>query len=205
MDRTEQSRSHGAEVTDPDVQAADQILRRQGIQYIIIGGQAIAQRAATATHDIDIMVATSDFRRTVERLRGEKELAFDWEDHQLARFRIRPVGGVPLDVINAAAFAGSKSGEEFFRFLAEEGSATTEGIRYATPEVVWYTRLMTKRWRSYAEKIVTNVIDGVSSGRLKKVEEIARRFGTETAIQERLSYVRTELARPDIESLVRRP
>ena len=64
---------------------------------------------------------------------------------------------------------------------------------------------MTKRWRSYAEKIVTNVIDGVPRSRLGQVEEIARRFGTEAAILERLSYVRTELARPDIESLIRRP
>ena len=127
-------------MTEPDVQAADQLLRRQGIEYVVIGGQAIAQRAATATQDIDVMVATSEFRRTVDRLRAEKVLAFDWEDHQLARFRILPSGGVPLDVINASAFAGSKSGEEFYRFLAQEGSTETDGIRYATPEVVWYTR-----------------------------------------------------------------
>ncbi|MGA8303807.1 MAG: hypothetical protein WA691_09935 [Thermoplasmata archaeon] len=192
-------------MTEPEVGAADAILRRQGIRYVVVGGQAIAQTAATTTRDVDVMVATSDFRTTVERFRGEKELTFDWGDEQIARFRIRSVGGVPLDVINAAAFSGNRPGEEFFRFLIEDGSKEADGIAYAVPEVVWYTRLLTKRWRAYAEKIITNVIDGVAAGRLKKVEEIARRFGTEATIQERLAYVRAELARPDIESFIKRP
>jgi hypothetical protein len=192
-------------VTEPEVQAADTILRRQGIRFVVVGGQAIAQKAATTTHDVDVMVATDDYGRTLTRLRGEKDLTFDWDDHQIARFRIRPVGGVPLDVINAATFSGTQSGEEFFHYLTQDGSTEIDGVAYATPEVVWYTRLLTKRWKAYAEKIVTNVIDGVAPGRLGKVVEIARRFGTEVTIRTRIAYVRAELARPDIESLVRRP
>jgi hypothetical protein len=192
-------------VTEPEVEAADTILRGQGIHYVVVGGQAIAQKAATSTHDVDVMVATDDYGKTLARLRGEKDLTFDWADDQLARFRIRSVGGVPLDVINAATFSGDKSGEEFFRYLIQEGSTESDGVAYATPEVVWYTRLLTKRWKAYAEKIITNVIDGVASGRLRKVEEIARRFGTEATIQGRIAYVREELARPDIESLIKRP
>jgi hypothetical protein len=192
-------------VTEPGVAAADSILRRLGIRFVVIGGQAVAQAAATATHDVDVMVATDDFGKTVKLLRSEKDLAFDWESDQLARFRILSLGGVPLDVINSATFSGGKPGEDFFRYLAQEGSSGTDGVAYASPEAVWYTRLMTKRWKSYAEKIVTNVIDGVASGRLGKVEEIARRFGTDATIQTRLAYVRAELARPDIVSLIRRP
>jgi hypothetical protein len=192
-------------VTEPEVAASVAILKRHGIPFVVIGGQAIAQTAATTTHDVDVMVATEDFAKTNSYLREEKDLAFDWEDKQLSRFRILSLGGVPLDVINAATFSGVKSGQEFFRFLTDEGSTETEGVAYATPEVVWYTRLLTKRWKAYAEKIVTNVIDGVAVGRLKKVDEIAQRFGTETTIQVRLAYVREELARPDIESLIRRP
>lgn len=192
-------------MTEPEVEAADAILRRRGIHFVVVGGQAIAQRAATTTHDVDVMVATNDYGRTIARLRNEKDLAFDWEDDQIARFRIRSVGGVPLDVINASTFSGKKSGEEFFQYLVQDGSSVTDGVAYASPEVVWYTRLLTKRWKAYAEKIITNVIDGVSSGRLGKVEEIARRFGKEATIEERIAYVREELARPDIESLIRRP
>jgi hypothetical protein len=192
-------------VTEPEVEAADAILRRQGIRYVVVGGQAIAQKAATTTHDVDVMVATDDYGKTLLRLRGEKDLTFDWEDNQIARFRIRSIGGVPLDVINAATFSGNKPGEEFFRYLTHDGSTETDGVAYAIPEVVWYTRLLTKRWKAYAEKIVTNVIDGVAAGRLGKVEEVARRFGTEVMIRTRIAYVREELARPDIESLIRRP
>jgi len=192
-------------VTEPGVAAADLILKRRGIRYVVIGGQAVAREAATSTRDVDVMVATDDFGKTVDQLRQEKDLAFDWESDQLARFRILPLGGVPLDVINAATFSGEKSGDEFFRFLAREGSTGEDGVAYAAPEAVWYTRLMTKRWKAYAEKIVTNVIDGVAPQRLAKVDEIARLFGTEATIQLRLAYVREELARPDIESLIRRP
>lgn len=189
---------------EPEVAAADAILRRHEIRYVVIGGQAIARTAATATHDVDVMVATADYSETLSRLRRDAELTFDWDENPLARFRIRSEGGVPLDIINASAFAGGETGEAFFRFLLEEGSAPSDGVAYASPEVVWYTRLLTKRWKSYAEKIVTNVIDGVDVGRLRKVEEIARRFGTEAMLRERLSYVREELARPDVASLLRR-
>jgi len=192
-------------VTEPEVRAADAILRRHGIRYVVIGGQAIAQKAATTTHDVDVMVATDDFGMTIGRFRDEKELTLDWEEKQLARFRIRSIGGVPLDVINASTFSGVESGEEFFRYLRSEGSTEIDGIAYATPEMVWYTRLLTKRWKAYAEKIVTNVIDGVAAGRLNGVVEIALRFGTEVTIRERIAYVRAELARPDIESLIRGP
>lgn len=205
MDRAEQSAAFGSAVIEPGVAAADALLKRLGIRFVVIGGQAVAQAAATATHDVDVMVATDDFGKTIPLLRAEKDLAFDWESEQLARFRILPLGGVPLDVINASAFSGSRSGEEFYRYLVEEGSTGVDGVAYATPEVVWYTRLLTKRWKAYAEKIVTNVIDGVDAGRLGRVEEIARRFGTEETIRLRLEYVRTELSRPDIASLVRRP
>ena len=189
-------------MTEPEVRAADAILRRHSIRYVVVGGQAIARSAATTTHDVDVMVATADYGATVARLREDDELVFDWEDKQLARFRIRPQGGVPLDIINAAAFSGRESGQEFFRYLTEEGSFETEGIPYAAPEAVWYTRLMTKRWRAYAEKIVTNIIDGVAKDRLEQVEALARRFGTVEAMRERMAYVREELARPDVGSLV---
>ena len=191
-------------MTDQDVQAADVILRRLEIPYVVVGGQAIAQTAATTTRDIDVLVATEDYGRTVELLRQEKGLAFDWDDGKLCRFRILANGGVPLDIINGSVFSGKRAGADFYRYLAEEASSQSDGIAYATPEAVWYTRLLTKRWRAYAEKIVTNMIDGVSPERLQGVEAIGLRFGTEATLAERLSYVREELQRPDIAELLRR-
>jgi len=188
-------------VIEPEVAAAHAIFQRRGIGYVVIGGQAIARSAATATRDVDVMVATADFRRTVDALRAETGLAFDWEDGPLARFRLLALGGVPLDVLDAATFAGRRTGAEFYRYLLDDASTESEGVRFAAPELVWYTRLMTKRWRAYAEKIVTNVIDGVPASRLDLVEAIGRRFGTERELADRLAYVREELARPEVRSL----
>lgn len=191
-------------MTDDEVRAADEILRRLAIGYVIVGGQAVARSAATATRDIDVMVATEDYARTVSLLRKENGLAFDWDDGKLCRFRILARGGLPLDIINGAAFAGRRPGADFYRFLREEASSTDEGIAYASPEAVWYTRLLTKRWQAYAEKIVTNMIDGVAPDRLTEVEAIGRRFGTEVTLAERLAYVRAEMQRPDVAELLRR-
>lgn len=204
MAREEQPAPRSDELTDDEVRFADEILRRLGIRYVIVGGQAVARTSATTTRDIDVMVATEDYARTVDLLRTATGLAFDWDDGKLCRFRILARGGVPLDVINGAAFAGKRVGTDFYRFLTEEASSTAEGITYATPEAVWYTRLLTKRWQAYAEKIVTNMIDGISPDRLAAVEAIGRRFGTEGTLAERVAYVREGMQRPDVAELLRR-
>ncbi len=184
---------------DPAVEAADEILRRHGIGYVIVGGKAVALEAATATRDVDVMVTTTDYRDAVRRLSGDAGLTLAWEADQVTRFGIVSHQGIPLDVVDSGAFSGKKTGQEFFDYLVEEASSETEGVRYASPEAVWYTRLLTKRWRAYAEKILTNVIDGLSADRLEGVEAIARRFGTEATIRGRMDYVREELQRSALE------
>jgi hypothetical protein len=190
-------------VTEPSVQAAAAVLRKHAVRYAIVGGQAIAQNAATTTVDVDIMVTTSDYRDTVARLSQDPTLTLAWEGGPVTRFGLQSFRGVPLDVVDAGVFAGNKSGEEFFEFLIQKESFVKDGIRYVSPEAVWYTRLLTKRWRAYAEKIVTNVIDGLEARRLERVREIARYFGTEATIDERIAYVRDELKRSELNPVVR--
>jgi hypothetical protein len=204
VDRAQQPRDRGPAVTEAAVLAADKILRRHGIRYTIVGGQAIARNAATSTQDVDVMVTTDDFRTAIQKLGADPELTLAWEAKAVARFGIVALHGIPLDVVDAGAFSGTKTGTEFFEFLLTEHSTEADGIFYATPEAVWYTRLLTKRWRAYAEKIVTNVLDGLEAERLSKVEEIARRFGIEPTMEERIAYVREELKRPEIDSLLKR-
>lgn len=193
MDRAEQPPDRDGGVGNPAISAADAILKRHGIPYVVVGGQAIARTAATATRDVDVMVTTPDFRRAVIELGRDDAVTLGIEGAAVTRFGIVALHGAPLDVIDAGFFAGDRTGEEFFAFLVGEQSAVADGVRYVSPEVVWYTRLMTKRWRAYAEKIVTNVIDGVGADRLEAVWQIARRFGTEATILGRLDYVREEL------------
>lgn len=189
-------------MTEPEIRVADQILRRHAIRYVVVGGQAIG-KDVTTTSDVDVMVTTSDYPRAVERLRADPELEYRDEDGGVAYFSIRPLGGIHLDVLDAKEFAGSKTGEEFFDFVVKDGSRDRGGIRFAKPEVVWYTRLMVRRWKTYSEKIMTNVLDGMAPGHLREVEAIARRFGTEDLLRERIAYVRSELQRPDIEHVNR--
>jgi hypothetical protein len=191
-------------VTDPAVEAASSILRRHGIRFAVIGGQAVALTAATTTRDVDVMVTTDDYREAVARLGRDDALTLAIEGGPVTRFGIQALRGVPLDVVDAGFFAGTKTGAEFFEFLLREGATDSDGLVYASPELVWYTRLMTTRWRSYAEKIVTNVIDGLPAALLDRVEEIARRFGTESTIRERIAYVREELKRSDLAGLIRK-
>ncbi|MGI0133072.1 MAG: hypothetical protein ACREDK_08325 [Thermoplasmata archaeon] len=188
---------------DPSVVAADALLRKHGIRFAVVGGQAIARDAATATRDVDVMVTTDDYAAAVDRLRQDPDLTLAWEGGAVTRFGIQTHQGVPLDVVDAGVFSGTKTSAEFFEYLTHEQATESGGILYASAEMVWYTRLLTKRWRAYAEKIVTNVIDGISVDRLVRVEEIARRFGTDTTLKERIEYVREELKRPDLGSLVR--
>lgn len=180
---------------DPAVDAADAILRRHGIGYVIIGGKAVAQEAATATRDVDVMVTTTDYRDAVRRLGADEALTLAWESGRVTRFGIVAHAGIPLDVVDSGAFSGDRTGEEFFDFLTHEASVESDGVRYASPEAVWYTRLLTKRWRAYAEKILTNVIDGLPAERLTGVEEIGRKFGTSATLRLRVGYVREELKR----------
>ena len=190
-------------MTDPTVHAANALLRKHGIRFVVIGGQAVAREAATATRDVDVMVTTADYRQAIARLGKDDDLTLAIEGSAVTRFGIVALNGAPLDLIDAGFFAGKKTGEEFFEFLLREASTEADGILYVSPEVVWYTRLMTKRWRAYAEKIVTNVVDGLSQDLLAQVDAIARRFGTEETISERIAYVREELKRPDLDGLVR--
>lgn len=189
---------------DPAVEAASAILRTHGIRFAVVGGQAVALNAATATRDVDVMVTTDDYPTAVQRLGTDPAVTLGMEGGAVTRFGIQALHGSPMDLIDAGFFAGNKTGAEFFDFLVREQSTEVDGVLFASPEVVWYTRLMTKRWRAYAEKIVTNVIDGLSIGLLERVEAIARRFGTEGTMRERIDYVREELRRPDIAGLIRR-
>ncbi|MGA7476505.1 MAG: hypothetical protein WBW47_04720 [Thermoplasmata archaeon] len=188
-------------MTEPEVKAADAILRRNEVQYVVVGGQAIG-KAIRATGDVDVMVTATDYAAAVAALQSDEDTEFQWEDQGVARFAMRPMGGEFLDVLDASEFAGSRGSEEFFVFLVEEESTERDGIRYATPAAVWYTRLMVPRWRHYSDKILQDLLGGVAAGRMRRVVEIARRFGTEEKIRERVEYVRAEMKRHDLEYIL---
>ncbi|HEY1198814.1 MAG TPA: hypothetical protein VGG32_08850 [Thermoplasmata archaeon] len=189
-------------MTEPEVEAADIILRRHEVQYVVVGGQAIG-KTIRATGDVDVMVTAADYADTIAALQSDEDLEFQWEDQGVARFAMRLVGGEFLDVIDTAKFTLPRGGGKFFIFLVEEESTERDGIRYATPAAVWYTRLMIPRWRHYSDKILQDLLGGVGAGRMRRVVEIAHRFGTEEILRERVAYVRSEMRRPDLEYVLK--
>ncbi|MCI4346671.1 MAG: hypothetical protein L3K07_07990 [Thermoplasmata archaeon] len=176
------------------VDLADVILRGHGIQYVVVGGQAVARTVRTGTVDVDVMVTTSDFQGTVERLLKDPRIRLRGLREGLALLSIESARGAGLDVLDSAPFSGDHPGGEFYRFLVEEESTEAAGVRYASTGIVWYTRLLTSRWKLYAEKILVNIADGADPDLLVQAERIAKRFGTLELVRSRLEYVRRELA-----------
>lgn len=176
------------------VELVDLILRGHNIRYVVVGGQAVARTVRTGTVDVDVMVTTSDFQGTVARLLQDPRIRLRGQREGVALLSIESARGAGLDVLDAAPFAGERSGEEFYRFLVDEQSTESAGIRYASTAIVWYTRLLTTRWQVYAEKILVNITDGADPELLVDAERIAGRFGTLEAVRPRLEYVRRELA-----------
>jgi hypothetical protein len=199
MGRAQQSPACDDALIDPAVAAADRILRRHGIRYVVVGGQAVARRVDTGTLDVDVMVTTADYASAVRTLRKDTELAFRDEQDGVAFFSLRNLEGTGFDLLDARPFAGARPGDTFFDFLVTEGSTEEGGVRFATTPVVWYTRLLATHWKVYAEKIVTNIGHGAPpAAHLRKVRQIAQRFGTEKIVQPRIEYVREEMLRSTI-------
>lgn len=138
------------------------------------------------------MVTTSRYVETVERLRGDPRLEFRTDSDGVAQFYVRPLGGMGLDVLDAASFSGTSPGAAFYDFLVDEASSETQGVRFASLEAVWYTRLMVRRWQVYADKILADVVANANLGRVNEVRKIARRFGTEEKLAPRIEYLREE-------------
>ncbi|MCI4341057.1 MAG: hypothetical protein L3K11_01565 [Thermoplasmata archaeon] len=176
----------------PEVLTAVDILRSHEVEFVVVGGQAVLRRVPRATGDVDAMVTTSDYVETVLRLRGDPRLVFRSESDGVAQFYVRPLGDMGLDVLDAGSFSGDSPGAAFYDFVVGESSSTAEGVRFASLEAVWYTRLMVPRWQVYADKILSDVIANASLGRVDEVRKIARRFGTERIIAPRIEYLREE-------------
>ncbi len=176
------------------VEAACAILKEHDSAFVVVGGQAVARTVPTGTMDVDVMVTTADFGATLALLLKDPRLRLRGVREGVAMFAMEEAGGIGFDLLDAAPFAGRRSGKAFFRFLVDTESTESGGVRYASTAIVWYTRLLTSRWKVYAEKILVNISDGADAGLLRRVEDIARLFGSWAEVEPRLRYVRNELA-----------
>ncbi len=182
------------------VSAARKVLDRNSVRFVVVGGQAIYLRVHTSTSDVDVIVATPEYEAAVTRLSSDTDVAGSDRQGGTSFIHLKTAGGARLDILDAANYSGDRPGAEFFRYVVEEGSIVKDGVRYATVPVVWYMRLVIDPWETYAEKLLTNVVDGIGPvAPLREVGAIGRRFGTAEKLANRLAFVRNELKRPNLE------
>jgi hypothetical protein len=176
----------------PELVAA---LGRCNIDYIVVGGQAVAEEVPVTTQDLDVMVALRDFDSAISRLR--KEPMFGRADRLawIARYEARspddPARIADVDLLNGRPYCGDLTPDVFFDYLRDRW--TTDGAlgRTARPQVVWYTRLLAVGfWGGYALKVIRDLRAGAPAEWFDGVREIARRTGKSKIIEERIAYVK---------------
>jgi hypothetical protein len=176
-------------------------LRRNGIEYIVVGGQAIAEEFPVTTQDLDVMVALRNFDRAVAQLGREPSFGTEERKSWIARWEVVGGGATPIktdvDLLNGQPYCGTMSPDDFFDYLREEWTVQGKLGLTARPPVVWYTRLLAVGfWGGYALKVIRDIRAGAPRTWFDGVREIARRTGTSSTIADRIAYVEDAL-RPD--------
>jgi hypothetical protein len=176
-------------------------LRRNDIEYIVVGGQAVAEEVPVMTQDLDVLVALRDFDSAITRLRKEPLFGrvdrLSWIARWEARSPQRPGEVADVDLLNGRPYCGDLTPDAFFDYLRDHW--TTDGVlgRTARPQVVWYTRLLAVGfWGGYALKVIRDLRAGAPIAWFDGVREISQRTGTSKVINERIAYV-MDAMRPD--------
>jgi hypothetical protein len=175
-------------------------LRRNGIEYIVVGGQAIAEEVPVMTQDLDVMVALRNFDRAVAQLGREPAFGTEERKSWIARWEVQG-SATPLktdvDLLNGQPYCGSMSPDDFFDYIRERWTVTGRLGLTARPPVVWYTRFLAVGfWGAYAVKVMRDIRAGAPRTWFDGVREIANRTGTSRTIAERIAWVEDAL-RPD--------
>jgi hypothetical protein len=181
-------------VIEAEAREFARILRRNGVEFVFVGGVAIEQRFPSATRDFDVMVVPKGYARAVELIdrdpavvsmsRGPAEMP---GGHVLVRGTL-----VRFDLLDPAAYSGVRPGGEFYDFVARYRSDVTRLGRVARPEVVWYMRLVIDDWELYVSKILRDLRAGAPWTIATKVDHVARRFGVQPIVRARMEQLRED-------------
>lgn len=169
-------------------------LRRNQIEYIVVGGHAVAEEMPVMTQDLDVMVAMRDFDGAIAKLRKEpmfgKEERKAWIARWEARSAARPGEVTDIDLLNGKPYCGKLTPDEFFDYLRERWTVEGKLGRTARPPVVWYTRLLAVGfWGGYALKVIRDLRAGAPVAWLDGVRTISEKTGTSATITDRIAYV----------------
>ncbi len=172
------------------VPAFAQILRRNKVRYIIVGGSAVLHFYPSESRAVDALLLAREYGRAVSLIdKDPAVVSFSSGDGEMAsgRFLSRK-SVVRFDLLNPEAFSGARPGDAFYDFVSRHGSIPTEDGRLATVDVVWYMRLVIEgeAWRVQVPKILRDIRAGAPWSVVDKSLRIARRFGTQERLRGRV-------------------
>lgn len=181
------------------LKAFAKILGRHGIRYIVVGGAAVADRYPSETRDVDVLLLAQAYTKGVDALDHDPSIvSMTREDDEMAggHFIVGPTL-VRFDMLNPEAFSGSRGGDEFFEYVVRHGSHNSAVGRVAEVGVVWYMRLVigSDAWLVQVQKVLRDLRAGAPWDLTSHVRRIARRFGTQAILGERLILVEEEAVR----------
>jgi len=165
-----------------------EILRRNGVDYIFVGGTAILRRFPSETLDFDVMVLPRDFARAVRAVDNDPSVG------SMTRVPATMPGGhvivrgslVRFVLLDPASYAGTRDPRDFYRYVRRYASEPSPIGRVATPAVVWYMRLVIDPYELYLPKILRDLRAGVPWSTTYGARRIARRFGVADVVAQRL-------------------
>jgi hypothetical protein len=164
-----------------------------GVPFIVVGGSAIERVVPVATKDVDVLISTSDWPTVDLALESRADAAPLDPMTGNIRGTILTLGRgrIDLEFISGGPFSGQFPQDSFSQYVREHESVVHDGIRYATPAVVFYMRLNSPDdWRLYVSSIERDLRAGVPKKTLDLAAEIADRFGVGPAVRERISSLR---------------
>ena len=170
-----------------DLRVVCEELNKAEIDYIVVGGASIERSFPIGTGDVDVAVALKDYPSVIEMLRRHPRVRNVEDVGTMAgcEFRIG-TRWVDVEFINPKLFSGARDPDDFIEYVRRHRSDRTDLAVFAAPEVAWYMRLVIADWPVYVQKIVRDVRAGVPANLLKKVADIAERFGVGEMMRPRI-------------------
>ncbi|MGP8077764.1 MAG: hypothetical protein ACLQD8_03690 [Thermoplasmata archaeon] len=154
-----------------------------------------------ATKDVDVLISGSDWSVVDSALESRRDASpLDTMSGSI-RATVLAIGGVSIDLefIAGEPFSGTAEPGAFGRYVREEGSVVYDGVRYATPAVVFYMRLNSPDdWHLYLPAIERDLQAGVPKRTLDEAARIADRFGIGPEVRERIKSLRATLRGLDL-------
>lgn len=175
------------------------------VPFVVVGGSAIMERYDVGSKDVDLLIAVGDWARLDNSLENRRDATPLEPASGTIRSTRVVIGSSTVDVefISGQPFSGKRDADDFIHYVRAYRSHVVDEVPYAHPAVVFYMRLGPgiEGWELNFESIRRDLRFGVPIETLDEVVMIARHFGVDEVLSERVQWVKERLQlfhrRPD--------